>query len=201
MDKATIAVYDARAAEYADFVTREKEDPSLQVFMEALPSGARVLDLGCGNGASSAVMVDHGFNVTAVDASLEMVKICEGIQGVTARQSTFDDVIRDVPTSDNLYTGIWANFSLLHVSKAECRRVMLGLNTLCQQPAWLHIGMKTGDGEQRDRLGRHYVYYSDTELQSLMADAGFELQKTIVGESAGLAGDLEPWMTLLGVRR
>ncbi len=201
MDNETIAVYDARADEYAELVKRDNVDPMLQVFMDAVPKGSRVLDLGCGNGGSSAVLVDAGYDVTAVDASIEMVKLCQRIKGLTVKLATFEEVVDEPLSEQQRFHGIWANFSLLHAPREQCRNVLLGLGALCKKPAWLHLGMKTGEGEQRDRLGRHYIYYSEDELVSLMKEADFDLEHRISGESKGLAGDIEPWVTLLGVRR
>lgn len=200
MDESTIKVYDERAEEYATMVTRETIDPSLQLFMDTVPAGSPVLDLGCGNGGSSAVLAEYGFGVTAVDASKEMVKICNTFEGVNAIQASFDEVIGGVLADSERFVGIWANFSLLHVSREACRAVIQGLLPLCANPAWLHLGMKIGQGERRDRLGRYYVYYSEEELIDIMVDAGFMLQHCLDGEGAGLAGDIEPWVTLLGMR-
>ncbi|MBI4670121.1 MAG: methyltransferase domain-containing protein [Chloroflexi bacterium] len=41
--------------------------------LERVPRGARLLDLGCGTGIDAAWFAQHGYTVTAVDASREMV--------------------------------------------------------------------------------------------------------------------------------
>jgi hypothetical protein len=64
-----------------------------------------------------------------------------------------------------------------------------------------HIGMKTGEGEERDRIGRFYTYYSQNELEDLLNEAGFTLVDTTHGEDAvGLSGDVSSWITMLAVK-
>jgi len=73
VDPKTLAVYNAKAAEYAaTFDNGGKPRSHLARFMGKLPNGARVLDLGCGPGGSSYLMMQAGFDVDAIDASSEM---------------------------------------------------------------------------------------------------------------------------------
>lgn len=48
VDARTIAVCDARAGDYDDCFRQDRPDRRLQAFIDALPRGARDLDLGCG---------------------------------------------------------------------------------------------------------------------------------------------------------
>jgi len=49
--------------------------PSAEVIelMGVLPSGACVLDLGCGDGRNAIPLAAHGFHVTAIDASADAI--------------------------------------------------------------------------------------------------------------------------------
>lgn len=61
-DDTTIGFYAAEAATY----TSRNQEPNyrhLDIFMKALPSGGRVLELGCGAGQDSQVMLANGFDV------------------------------------------------------------------------------------------------------------------------------------------
>ena len=89
-DPKTIGVYDAKAVEYATkFSSDGAPGTHLKRFMAALPSGAHVLDLGCGPANSARFMIDAGFTVDATDASTEMVRVAQDMNGVTARVATF----------------------------------------------------------------------------------------------------------------
>ncbi|MEO1734255.1 MAG: class I SAM-dependent methyltransferase, partial [Pseudomonadota bacterium] len=119
-DQETIAVYDAKADDYAAMADDySRTDPILAAFIADCPPGGRVLDLGCGTGAAAATMASAGLTVDALDASEEMVRRAAALPGVTAHQATFDDV-----TGEGIYDGIWANFSLLHAPRADMPRIL-----------------------------------------------------------------------------
>lgn len=190
-DAETIAIYDAQADKYARMTASEARDRQLLAFIKALPSGGRVLDLGCGPGIASHVMAKAGLQVDATDASAEMVTMAATHPGVTAWQATFDQI-----RGAALYDGIWANFSLLHAPRAAMPRHLAALHQAIKPGGRFHIGVKTGTGESRDALGRFYTYYTEEELIGLLADAGFTTTNKTTGEGAGLSGEIAPWIVL-----
>ncbi|MEL7254476.1 MAG: class I SAM-dependent methyltransferase [Pseudomonadota bacterium] len=190
-DDETLRVYDAKAADYAKLVA-DAPTTQLMEFMVALPKGGDVLDLGCGPGNSAAMMAREGFRVVATDASPEMVALAAAHPGVTARQASFDDI-----TGEDIHDGIWANFSLLHADRADMPRHLAALRRALRPGGAFHIGMKTGTGAERDGIGRFYTYYTADELTGLLRAAGFEPFKSHTGVEEGLAGTMDPWVTLL----
>ncbi len=190
-DAETIAVYDAQAAKYARITESEARDRQLLAFIDATPPGGRVLDLGCGPGITSRAMAKAGLQVDAIDASAEMVSMASAQPGVTCWQATFDQI-----EGVALYDGIWANFSLLHAPRGALPRHLAALHKACKPGARFHIGVKTGNGEHRDSLGRLYTYYSDEELSGLISDAGFAITEKRTGTGTGLSGEVAPWIVV-----
>ena len=191
-DTETIAVYDQQVTAYSNLAASEKPHSSLRKFVEALPKGGFVLDLGCGPADASVYMRKNGLRVDPVDASPEMVKIANETHNIGARVAKFDDL-----ETKNTYDGVWANFSLLHAKKAEFPGLLNRICSALKPRGYFHIGMKLGDGELRDRLGRFYAYYSESELKALLDDAGFEIVSARTGEGKGLAGDISPFVVIL----
>lgn len=191
-DPETIAVYDRRAQDYADRFSGPKEDRHLIAFIARLPAGAPVLDLGCGPGQASARLAEAGFAVEAWDAAAGMVALAALLNGVTARQARFDDL-----RAQGVYGGIWANFSLLHAPRQEFPVHLAAIFRALRPGGLLHLGMKTGTGQGRDRLGRAYSYYSIAELEDFLGRSGLTVLSRSTGEDAGLAGPVEPWAILL----
>lgn len=190
-DRQTIGVYDERAGEYAAMLKREKPNPALTSFMELVTPGGRVLDLGCGPGTSAAVLRDGGFEVDAVDASREMVALARNRHGIEARLGYFED---DWPPG--AHDGIWANFSLLHAPRERFAPLVARLAASLRRNGIFHLGMKTGEGEARDRLGRFYAYYSRGELVDVLEASGLEMVREFTGEGTGLSGETAPWIEL-----
>lgn len=189
-DEETIRVYDARAVEYAGVTASTGPDETLQAFMAALPKGGRVLDLGCGPGASAGYMAAAGFEVEAWDASGEMVALAARLPGVSARQALFSDL-----TAKARYDGIWANFSLLHAPHAEMPSHLRAIHAALRSGGLFHIALKEGSGDKRDQLGRQYSYYTVETLTAVLQEAGLNPGPFRFGEDMGLDGKPASWIS------
>jgi SAM-dependent methyltransferase len=195
-DAETLRIYDEKAADYAamnqDYLRR---DPRLAAFIAACPAGARVLDLGCGPGASAAVMAAAGLRADATDASAEMVALADAQPGVTAWQARFDEIAGEAKAAA-IYDGIWANFSLLHAPRADFPDHLAAIKQRLKPGGIFYIALKLGKGEARDALGRHYTYYEEDELKDLLMTAGFTVKDCAHGESKGLDGTMARWISV-----
>lgn len=190
-DLETLKVYGEKAEEYAELVADEVADPALRTFIEALPKGAHVLDLGCGPGHGAAEMVRAGLSVDATDAVPAMVELASRHDGVNAWVATFDDL-----TGTNLYDGIWANFSLLHAERGDMPRYLGRLREMLRVGGMFHIGTKAGTGAKRDELGRLYTYYTQEEMTDLLKDAGFTPFSCTTGDGTGMDGEKFDWFAI-----
>ena len=190
IDDQTIGVYNQRKEEYLSWVDRNPSD-SLLDFIKLIKSDGLVLDLGCGPGLASACMKENGLRPDAVDASSEMVALANKTYQLGARLLKFSDI-----SGEEVYDGIWANFSLLHVTKHDFKLHLRTIYEVLKPTGFFSIGMKLGQGEERDRLGRFYAYYTESELIDLLRLNQFSLCKTYYGEERGLAGVVEPWIVL-----
>ena len=190
-DRQTLTVYAEKARDYAAKFTTERPDRTLARFIAAMPDGARVLDLGCGTGRSAVFMTAAGLLVDAWDASEEMARIGQEAHGLDIRIAEFTDL-----SAKARYDGIYANFSLLHAPKSQMPDNLARIATALKPGGLLHLGLKTGDGEARDALGRFYAYYQEAELAALLADAGLAIDTRDFGTEEGLDGTLAPWIIL-----
>jgi len=191
-DSETIRIYDEKAGDYAERFAGSSPSGSLLKFLALLPQGAHVLDWGCGPAAASAHMRDAGFQPDPVDASFEMIALAHEKFGLTARCATFDE-----PLPEGRYHGAWVNFSLLHAKRDALPAHLTQLHAALLPGGILHLGMKRGSGEHRDRFGRFYTYYQTDELTGLLQNAGFQVTNTHEGEEPGLAGTVDPFVLIL----
>lgn len=191
IDRETLDVYDAKAADYANLTLADEAHDDLRSFLGALPAGGRVLDLGCGPGLFAGHMASAGLQVTAWDASAAMIELAQAHAGVSAAQKTFDDL-----DAVNLYDGIFANFSLLHAERTQVPRHINQIAEALRSGGVFHIGMKTGSGETRDSIGRRYAYFTADELEKMLTDAGLTVFYRNAGRDMGLSGEMADWASL-----
>lgn len=190
-DDKTIAFYDGASFDYAAKFAASSPDAQLLAFMALLPAGGSVLDLGCGPAFASAHMRNAGFKPDPVDASQGMITAANDLHDIGARMLTFDEI--DMVAA---YDGVWANFSLLHADRADLPRYLRALATALRPNGVFHIGLKVGEGAERDRIDRFYTYVTVPELQGLLQDAGFDVLATDLGEGVGMAGTNDPWVVI-----
>jgi len=191
VDLRTLDVYAEKAQDYADHFVSNTPDRHLAAFITSLPQKAHVLDLGCGPGKASATLIQTGHTVDAWDASREMAAVAKDQFNLDVQIATFGQL-----DSTEVYDGIYANFSLLHAPKSEMPANLARIAQALKPTGLLHIGLKTGFGEERDALGRFYAYYQDAELTNLLDTAGFTVQTRDLGADKGLDGTVAPWIIM-----
>lgn len=195
-DRRTVALYDAEAEGYADLTSNSGPYPRLEAFIDALPAGGRVLDLGCGPGTWAARMIERGLAVDALDASTGMAAVARNRHGIDVRIGTFDDV-----TGDACYDGIWAHFSLLHAPRDDMPRHLETLRRALKPSGRFLMSLKLGKGEARDGKDRLYTYYSEPEIDRLLEDAGIVITAREFGEDTGFDGTRHSYIVVHAGRR
>ncbi|MDO6591315.1 methyltransferase type 11 [Loktanella sp. D2R18] len=190
-DKDTIATYNAKAADYAKMTNTARPDADLQAFIDTMPKGAHILDLGCGPATASAHMRDAGLVPDPVDAAQGMVDCANQTHHIGARLMAFDDI--DMIAT---YDGVWANFSLLHTPETDLPRHIRAIAVALRDGGIFHIGMKVGAGEKRDQIDRLYTYVTVDGLHALLTDAGFDVIATKQGQEVGMAGTNDPFVIM-----
>jgi len=165
-DQSTSAFYDQEEATYA---AKGKVGSSrwLTDFMRALPDGARILELGCGNGRDAAALLTHGFDVDPIDGSPAIAAAAEQRLGRPIRVMRFDEL-----AAVDTYDGIWANASLLHVPRAALSTILARV-LRALKPGGLHFASyKAGETAGRDILGRYYNYLDRNAVNHFYAGSG-----------------------------
>ncbi|MEO0864876.1 MAG: class I SAM-dependent methyltransferase [Pseudomonadota bacterium] len=190
-DRETLHVYAARAQDYDRNFSRDTPDADLQRFIDAMPVGAQVLDLGCGPGAASEFMAQAGLKPEAWDPVPEMLALAAARPGVIALQAGYDDL-----TATHSYDGIWCNFSMLHTPLAQWPNQIARIRAALKPGGLFHMGTKLGSGEVRDKIGRLYSYMNEPDLTALITDTGFTIEHSRTGAEAGLSGEVAPFIIL-----
>jgi SAM-dependent methyltransferase len=165
VDEQTLEFYRSNAQSYADWA----KAPSTRLvrFLGLLPSGASILELGCGAGNHSAVMLGEGFAVRATDGSPEMAAIASRRLGHPVEAMRFDEL-----DAHQAYDGVWASACLLHVPRDELESILARIHRALKPSGVFYASFKIGEGDGRDDLGRYYNYPSPEWLRTIYAAAG-----------------------------
>ncbi len=189
-DPDTIAFYQARAPHWV-FHSGEAHSYQLDAFLDRLPKGAAVLELGCGGGRDAAHIRARGFAVDASDAVPALVARANQAFGVGARVMAFHEL-----DADAAYAGVWAHASLLHCPRNALPDVLARVHRALMPGGWFFSSYKLGEAEGRDLLGRLHNFPSADWLLAAYHSAGFlvEAQETYAGKASD--GTQRDWIDL-----
>ena len=142
----TLDYYNSHADSFREDTIHASMSALQKEFLEMLPAGGRILDLGCGPGRDTRLFLERGFRVTAVDGSEELCRLAEAFTGHPVIHSTFQEF-----RPGESYDGIWACASLLHLPKEEIVRVIERLSPFLREGGVFYMSFKYGSfsGEQK----------------------------------------------------
>lgn len=132
-----------------DKYAQERESSSIQdwkieereLFLLALQkeNKKKILEIGAGTGRDSLFFQDQGFEVTCIDLSPAMVKLCKE-KGLNA--SAMDMTRIDFP--EQSFDAVYTMNSLLHLPKDEFAGVLQRINALLRTDGLFFLGMYGG---------------------------------------------------------
>lgn len=164
----------------------------LDRFLDRLPDGAEILELGCGGGRDAAHMMMRGFVVDPTDGVAEIAAKAEAQLGRPARVMRCGEL-----DAAGRYDAIWASASLLHVPRRDLPDVIARIHRALK-PGGLHFASyKGGEAEGRDRFGRYFNYLTRAQLESLYREAAaWDLLDISEGVGGGYDGGQGPWVQI-----
>jgi demethylmenaquinone methyltransferase/2-methoxy-6-polyprenyl-1,4-benzoquinol methylase len=108
-----LAYYRAVAGEYEDYAIPGPGGSELIAALESFRPSGRVLELACGTGVWTELLLRHATSVTAVDASAEMLAIASARVGDDRARFIQADLFTWAP--DRRYDVVFFGFWLSHV--------------------------------------------------------------------------------------
>lgn len=158
------AYYDRHAQAYFER-TRDLDVSHLyRPFLAQLAPGARILDAGCGPGRDLRAFRERGYDAVGIDASASMVRLARVHAGAEVHHQRFQDVAwREV------FDGIWACASLLHVPRSELAEVLALLADALKPDGVLYASFGWGRGE-REANGRRFTLLDSEQLDRLLVE-------------------------------
>lgn len=158
----TIQYYDQNAAAFVENTRNVDFHPIQDEFLEKLPVGARILDLGCGSGRDTKYFLERGYEVDAIDGSKELCALASEYTGISVKCQLFQEF-----DEVEKYDGIWACSSLLHLSLGELDEVLYRIEKALKPQGILYMSFKYGVFEG-ERNGRYFLDFTEEKLDQLL---------------------------------
>jgi SAM-dependent methyltransferase len=152
------------------------------LFIDRLPAGARVLDLGCGSGRPVAEHLrQRGFQVTGVDASPTMISLCQ------SRLPDQEWIVADMRllSLGRSFDGILAWDSYFHLDHDDQRRMFAVFAAHANAAAVLMFNTGPQHGEGIGSYRGDPLYHASLatdEYRALIDRAGFEVIEHAVND-------------------
>ncbi|HJD60063.1 MAG TPA: class I SAM-dependent methyltransferase [Rickettsia endosymbiont of Omalisus fontisbellaquei] len=152
-----IQYYNNNAQEFYNRTINADLSNSYKAFTSYLPNKAHILDAGCGVGRDTKYFLSQGYQVTAFDASAEMVKLATKETGINVLHSTFQDI--DFKES---FDGVWAQATLLHVPYNETTNVYKKIHAALKLEGIFYASYKHGSDQMSANERDFYNMNEDT---------------------------------------
>lgn len=141
----------------------------------ALPNGARVLELGCGNGEPVGRMLAERFEYTGVDVSREQLRRAEA--AVPSGRFVQGDYTK--LELQGVFAAVVALYTFNHVPRRELPGLLDRILGSLAPGGYLlaTFGRSGAEGVEPDWLGvpMFFASYTDDETRELLRDAGFDI--------------------------
>lgn len=159
----TIDYYNRNVQSFIDGTVSVDFTQIQNVFLELLPKDARILDFGCGSGRDTKYFLDCGYQVDAMDGSIELCRAASEYTGIHVKQMLFQEL-----AEVEKYDGIWACASILHVKKAELPDIIRKMSLATKENGIIYVSFKYGDYEG-ERNGRYFTDMTEFSMKELLA--------------------------------
>jgi cyclopropane fatty-acyl-phospholipid synthase-like methyltransferase len=175
--RAVQAAYDTLGGRFGEWAERIERDPwehFLDELAARLPTGGRLLDLGCGNGAKIAHLAET-FDLVAVDISEEQLRLARArMPRATLVHDDFGELDFDAETFD----AVTAFYSFVHLPREDHRALLERIRGWLKPGGLFLASLSHIGGEDRtyEWLGVEMFFSgfdAETNLR-LVREAGFE---------------------------
>lgn len=183
--------YETNAEQFAQDTLDVDMSAVYEPFLAMLQPSSRILDAGCGAGRDTAAFLKLGYEVEAFDASAKLVEIAKRVSGIAIQHSTFLNF-----TSKQLFAGIWACASLLHVPAISMSATLQHLAGLLQAEGVIYVSFKYGE-EDTERDGRLFTNCTEQRLQDFLEGTNLSIKEAWLSNDQRHERADEQWLNAL----
>ena len=159
----TIQYYDQNANKFVENMRNVDFHVIQDDFLGKLSKDdAAILDLRCGSGRDVKYFLERGYQVNAIDGSAELCARASEYTKIPARCLLFQEW-----NEREIYDGIWACSSLLHLIYWELDDVLNRIENALKPQGILYMSFKHGVFEG-ERNGRYFLDFTEEKMDQLL---------------------------------
>ena len=162
----TLSWYRENAEAFIEHTESVDMSAQYRPFLDLVPAGGQILDLGCGAGNAALYFSQAGYQVLAVDGCREMCEFTGRRAGCRTRHIRFEEL-----DYTEAFDGVWACASLLHVRKAGLPGVLRLILRAVKPGGVFYASFKYGETE-REKNGRFFSDFTEDSLRALLDETG-----------------------------
>ncbi len=155
MSDKTLEYYNANAEKFVESTLSVDFSQVQCEFLNLLMPESYILDFGCGSGRDMKYFLEHGYRVDAVDGSAKLCRIASEFTGIQVHQMLFQEL-----QEKEMYDGIWACASVLHVPKIELANILQKMCNAVKVGGIIYTSFKYGNFEG-ERSGRFFCDFTE----------------------------------------
>ncbi len=192
MKESTLEYYNSKAKDFVSGTVDVAFTEIQDLFIEYIPAGGKILDFGCGSGRDTKYFISRGYDVYATDGSEELCKIASEYTGIQVKQMLFEEL-----DEVELYDGVWACASILHVEKKHLPAIMNKIATATKKGGVVYTSFKYGDFEGI-RNGRFFTYLTEKSFEELLRSVPeLEIEKLWISADVRAERGEEQWLNIV----
>lgn len=177
----TLNAYNADPKKYEDATEEMVLHEEIEEFMSRIPNKKLpILDAGCAFGRDSAIFAENGFKVEGIDMS---EKLLERAKELHPRLSFQKMDVRELDFSDESFSGIWCNATLLHLTDKDMQAALEEFKRVLIPDGIVFMSLKEGEGEEElvekfsSNSARYYKYHTVGTVRKLVEASGLKVTK------------------------
>ena len=188
----TIRYYNSNAREFVLGTVSVDFEFTQKKFTDRLPKNAAILDFGCGSGRDTKYFISRGYQVDAVDGSIELCRLASEYTGIEVKNMFFNELAQV-----EKYDGIWACSSILHLPLNELAEVMRKMAAALKGNGIIYTSFKYGTfaGE---RNGRYFTDMTeDTFTNFIKQIENIKIEEMLITSDIRPKRGEEKWLNLI----
>lgn len=188
----SIEFYNNNADDFFDSTFNVDMSELYEEFIPYLDKNSQILDAGCGSGRDSKYFMDHGYGVTAFDASPPLVKLASKIINLDVKCMAFEDI-----KWVDKYSGIWACASLLHLDDYDLKSAFYKLFKSLKTSGVLYCSFKYGE-TNTEANGRFFNNMTEKTLKEVLYKSkNISFEKLWVTSDKRPGRENEEWLNII----